>query len=144
MVRPLFAIPLALSLLCISPALGHPDDPATWIEALDDETFTAAGLDKLSDEELGVLGRLLIQPAGPSFLDDEAVAYLRREGWRPVNVAAVVGGKHQIVVLDEDGATRLEAWSSIEPLPPLGVHWAKRFGSWDILDPDGTVHHYTD
>ena len=144
MLRPLAAIPLTFSLLCISPALGHPDDPASWIEALDEDTFTAAGLDKLSDEELGVLGRLVIQPAGPSYLEDEAMAFLRENDWHPVNVAAVVGGKHQIVVLDEDGATRLEAWSSIEPLPPLGVHWAKHFGSWDILNPDGTVHHFTD
>ena len=144
MVRPLLAIPLTLSLLCISPVLGHPDDPASWIEALDDETFTAAGLDKLTEEELGVLGRLLVQPAGPSFLEDEAMAYLRKNDWRPVNVAAMVGGKHQIVVFDEDGATRLEAWSSIQPLPPLGVHWAKTFGSWEILNPDGTIQHYTD
>ena len=144
MLRPLVAIPLTLGLLSITPALGQPDDPATWIEALDEETFIAAGLDKLTDDELGVLGRLLVQPAGPSFLEDEAVAYLRENGWHPVNVAAIVGGKHQIVVLDEDGATRLSAWSSMEPLPPAGVHWAKSFGSWDILNPDGTVHHYSD
>ena len=144
MLRPLAVIPLSLSLLCITPALGQSDDPASWIEALDQETFTAAGLDKLTDEELGVLGRILVQPAGPSFLEDEAMAYLRQNEWHPVNVAAIVGGKHQIVVLDQDGATRLTSWSSMEPLPPLGVHWAKHFGSWDVLNPDGTVQHYTD
>jgi hypothetical protein len=144
MLRPLAAIPLAFCLLSISPARGNSDDPANWIEVLDEATFTAAGLDKLTDAELGVLGRLLVQPAGPSFLEDEAVAFLRQNGWRPVNVAAMVGGKHQIVVLDEEGATCLTAWSSIEPLPPLGVHWAKHFGSWDVLNPDGSVQHYTD
>ena len=144
MVRPLVAIPLAISLLSISPALSQPDDPLGWIEGLDEKTFTDAGLDKLSDEELGVLGRLIIQPAGPSFLEDEALAFLRSNDWRPVNVAAVVGGKRQIIVQDDDGATRLTAWSSIEPLPPLGVHWAKHFGSWDIMNPDGKIVHYTD
>jgi hypothetical protein len=145
MARPLSAaIPLAFSLLCFSPALGDSDDSAVWLETLDEATYAAAGLEKLSDQELSVLSRLLIRPGGPSFLDQEAAAYLERNDWQPVEVTAVLGGKRQIVVLGDDGPTRLEAWSSIEPLPPPGVHWAKHRGSWDVLNPDGTSQHYSE
>ncbi|RPH58524.1 MAG: hypothetical protein EHM89_12225 [Acidobacteria bacterium] len=140
------ALPLTVSLLLIVPARGNSDDPSLWFEILDEETFAAAGLGKLTAEELSVLEGVLIQPGGPSFLEREAGAYLERDGWRPVEVLAVMthGWTHQIVVRDEEGLVRLEAWSSIEPLPPPGVHWAKKVGSWQILNPDGKAQLYSD
>jgi hypothetical protein len=147
MVRPLaFAIPLTFTLLLFSPARGSHDDPAIWLDLLDDQTFAAAGLDKLTDAERSVLAGLLIQPAGPSFLEQEAVAYMEQNGWEPVDVTAILAGEggHRIVAQDDEGTALLEAWSSIEPLPPPGTHWAKKMGVWDILNPDGTSHHFSD
>ena len=147
MVRPLaLAIPLTVSLILFSPARGSHDDPAVWLDLLDDQTFAAAGLDKLTGEERSVLAGLLIQPAGPSFLDQEAVAFMEQNGWHPLDVTAILAGQggRRIVAMDDEGTTLLEAWSSIEPLPPPGAHWAKHTGGWDILNPDGTSHHFSD
>lgn len=140
------ALPLTVSLLFLSVAGAQPDDPSVWLDMVDEETFAAAGLNKLTDEELSVLGGLLIQPGGPSYLEQEAAAYLEANGWRPLEVVAVVsnGWKRRVIARNLEGPIRLEAWSSIELLPPPGLHWAKHQGTWEILNPDGRAQIYSD
>ena len=145
----LAALGLSLSLLVLLPASlvrGDLDDPDTWFDLLDDETYRAAGLDKLTDEERAFLGGLVVQPGGPSFLEPEATAFLDRAGWRRVEIAGVFvgGGERRLLLVGDKGTALVEAWSSIEPIPPPGIHWGKETaGSWDILGPDGIPHHYT-
>ena len=147
MVRSLaYALPLSLSLLFLSVASADHDDPAVWLELLDERTFKSAGLDKLSEEELSILGGLLLQPGGPSYLEDEAVAFMFQNGWKPVNVAAVLEcqGARRILVQDEDEVTLLEMWSILDPLPPPGTHWAKDTGSWEVVSLEGKITRFSD
>ena len=147
MVRSLaYALPLTVSLCILSPARADHEDPAVWLDLLDERTFKSAGLDKLSEEELSVLAGLLLQPGGPSYLEDEAVAFMFENGWKPVNVAAVLEcrGARRILVQDEDEVTLLEMWSIIDPLPPPGTHWAKDTGGWEVVSLEGKITRFSD
>ena len=147
MVRSLvLALSLTLSLLLLPAAGADPDDPAVWLDLLDERTFKSAGLDKLSDEELSVLADLLLQPCGPSYLEDEAMAFMSQNGWKPINVAAVLEcrGARRILVQDEDEVTLLEMWSIIDPLPLPGTHWAKDTGGWEVVSLEGKITRYSD
>ena len=147
MVRSLaLTLPLSFSLLCLPAARANHEDPAIWLDLLDERTFKSAGLDKLSEEELSILGGLLLQPGGPSYLEDEAVAFMFQNGWKPVNVAAVLEcqGARRILVQDEDEVTLLEMWSILDPLPPPGTHWAKDTGSWEVVSLEGKITRFSD
>ena len=124
---------------------GSHDDPASWLELLDDHTYEAAGLTKLTGDELAVLGDILVRPAGPSFLEMEAMKLAEQAGWRPVQVAAILAGTgtRRLLLVGDEGVVLAKAWSSIDALPSPGTHWAKNtLGSWDIVHPDGKARYY--
>jgi hypothetical protein len=120
---------------------------------LNDVSYEACGLHKLTETEAANLFRLVGSLPRYSYLEESALRHLEQDDWEPVEIYGL-----QTVAGDSPGepeellvATRAQRVFSLrlptmeDPLAP-GIYWAQMHSSWwCIMRPDGsTVDHWVE
>ena len=118
------------------------DKRQAFISALSQENLLNCGIDKLDDQERNNLFRMIGSFSIISYTQTAAEAYLRRHGWRQVQVIGAVvvdtvwDEKH-VLVSDHYDLYLLDP-SIVPEIPDPGVYWASSSGSaWKLIYPDG-------
>jgi hypothetical protein len=114
------------------------------------DQYDSCGLNKLSGEEAKQLFRFMHRGGSYSFLEESAIRYMEKEGWRRIEVvgaqfdAGSATPRKRLIVLDRYDMFTLEPWSGGD-LPYPGLYWAKKsLSSWNMMYPDGTVHDFNE
>jgi hypothetical protein len=137
---------LALGTVTISSESGAAADKeaesAAIGRALGEETYTSLGLDRLStDEQERLFNHFATAPA-PEYTYESAVAYFRKNDWRPVRVLGIIPDprwtdEYFLVVWDRYKIYTLDPFGRIDP-PLPGVYFAKSsLSSWTLLSLEG-------
>jgi len=133
---------VAASVLVSALMLNAEDQRQAIISALGEKTYLNCGMDKLNKRERENLFSLVGAYPVVSYTESAAEAYMRKRGWRQVQVLGAVvvdtvwDEKH-IVVSDQYELYLLDPFI-VPYLPDPGVYLAYGGGSsWNILFPNG-------
>lgn len=133
------AVPVLCALALAALALAQEHIMPLWA-AMDDETYLACGLDKLTVEEQEKLAGLITGYPQRNMLDEAARHYMEEDGWRRVCVlgAVSVDDEYQIVLMDNYEIHYIRPFI-VPKLPEPGMYWAKSVvTSYTLLYPDAT------
>jgi len=133
---------VAASVLVSALMLNAEDRRQAIISALGEKNYVNCGIDKLDKRERENLFALVGAYPVVSYTESAAEAYMRKKGWRPVQVLGAVlvdtvwNEKH-LVVSDQYDLYLLDPFI-VPYLPAPGVYLAYGGGSsWNLLFPNG-------
>ena len=133
---------VAASVLVSALMLNAEDQRQAIISALGEKNYVNCGIDKLDRRERENLFALVGAYPVVSYTESAAEAYMRKQGWRPVQVLGAVlvdtvWNERHLVVSDHYDLYLLDPFI-VPYLPDPGVYLANGGGSsWRILFPDG-------
>lgn len=135
-------IAVVASVLVSAMLLDAGDRRQAIISALGEKSYLNCGMDKLNDRERSNLFGLIGGYPITSYTQSAAEAYLRKKGWRQVQVLGAVladttfNEKH-LVVSDNYDLYLLDP-TIVPYLPDPGVYLASTTGSsWTLIFPNG-------
>ncbi|MEW5796213.1 MAG: hypothetical protein AB1772_07605 [Candidatus Zixiibacteriota bacterium] len=138
----IIAVAVVVTVLTTALVIDADDKRQAIISALGNANLTQCGIEKLTDQERNNLFRVIGSFPVASYTQAAAEAYLKRHGWRQVQVIGAVvvdtvwDEKH-ILVSDNYDLFLLDP-SIVPNLPDPGVYWAESSGSaWKLIFPDG-------
>lgn len=142
----------ALLLLLVFTGQASSDQDVPLRAMLGDDVYQRCGLDRLDRDQVEMLMAHLPPPRALDYVEEAAVNFLQRDGWRVVHLQAayredparslsdirhLAGLAPETLVIEAIGA------STTAPLEP-GAYLAKVVGfNLEVLDPRGEVRRYS-